>query len=336
MSIEGSLTRRQVFIQRFASGEAVKAQRLLASVYDEVVKRLAGEPDVIAGAKLRRLQEDIANLLGIQLGELGDKILEDAVEFAQDEAAFATRALNAGVTVQLANVDLDAVSNMVTGRGMDTPIGPAKLTLKEAIDTFSKNKRREVLQVINEGILIGDNNSQLINKIKKLSTGRPRHQIEALVRTAVNHSSTMARRAATDENIAIFEAEEWVTVLDSRTTLICGGRSGNLYPIGQGPYPPAHWNCRSLRVPIVKPEFAVDEKDTRVTEDKDFDKWLRGQDAEFQDEYFSQFANGKEKAALFRRGGLAVDKFRTETGANYTLDDLRRIEPLAFRKANIE
>ena len=62
---------------------------------------------------------------------------------------------------------------------------------------------------------------------------------------------------------------------------------------------------------------------------------MRSQPAKFQDEYFSQFTDGKQKAALFRRGDLKIEQFRNETGVNYTLEQLKALEPLAFEKANI-
>ena len=36
----------------------------------------------------------------------------------------------------------------------------------------------------------------------------------------------------------------WISVLDSRTTDVCRGRSNKVYEVGVGPIPPAHPNCR--------------------------------------------------------------------------------------------
>jgi hypothetical protein len=105
-------------------------------------------------------------------------------------------------------------------------------------------------------------------------------------------------------------------------------------------------NCRSLRVPVVKDEFRIDDGLGRrpqvgadgpkaVSSKRTFESFLRDQPADFQDEYFIQFPDGLEKAALFRRGGLTVDRFRDETGRNYTLEQLKALEPVAFNKANL-
>ena len=42
--------------------------------------------------------------------------------------------------------------------------------------------------------------------------------------------------------------ERFVATLDSRTTPLCGSLDGKLFPIGEGPQPPLHYNCRSTRI----------------------------------------------------------------------------------------
>lgn len=342
MSVEDTLTRRQVFIQRFAGGQAKEAARILERVYKRAIAKIAENPDSLRGMRLQRLTADIRRLLDDQFDMLNDSIASGVLDFADNEAEFTARALGSESSVLLNTANLEAVRQAVTSSGMDTPIGTGKLTLNQALDQFAKNKKKEILTAINDGVLMGETTPEITKRVQALASKRPKRQVDALVRTAINHAGAMAKKATIQENNALFESEEWVATLDSRTTLICAGRDGNIYPVGEGPQPPAHWNCRSLRVPVLKPEFTSGSQSVkRKTETKTvtgatkFDGWLRRQDASFQDEYFSQFANGKEKAALFRRGGLEIQQFRSEDGANYTLDDLRRLEPLAFSKANI-
>lgn len=44
--------------------------------------------------------------------------------------------------------------------------------------------------------------------------------------------------------------EVYSAILDSRTSFVCASLSGNVYPLGEGPYPPIHRNCRSSRYPV--------------------------------------------------------------------------------------
>lgn len=58
--------------------------------------------------------------------------------------------------------------------------------------------------------------------------------------------------------------------------------------------------------------------------------WLRRQSVEVQEE-----ALGKTKAKLFREGNLSVDRFIDAKGNELTIDELRKKEMAAFRKAKV-
>lgn len=132
--------------------------------------------------------------------------------------------------------------------------------------------------------------------------------------------------------------------------------------------PPAHANCRSVMVAIVSPEGVVGRRpfvvDTRTGRRREIDfrrmarqqgrpvsevrrewarqrvgqvpakmtyeEWLRRQDVEFQNEVL-----GPTRAKLFREGGLSMDDFVTNSGRRYSLQELRRRDAEAFRKAGV-
>lgn len=78
-----------------------------------------------------------------------------------------------------------------------------------------------------------------------------RRDAEAITRTAVNAISNYAKREYYKLNAALLTKEQYVATLDARTTPICRSLDTNLYPIGVGPIPPLHFNCRSLRVAVI-------------------------------------------------------------------------------------
>jgi hypothetical protein len=59
--------------------------------------------------------------------------------------------------------------------------------------------------------------------------------------------------------------------------------------------------------------------------------WLRRQSAAVQDDVL-----GKSKGVLFRRGELPIDRFTDKSGAEYTLDELKRREAEAWEKAGLD
>ena len=81
-----------------------------------------------------------------------------------------------------------------------------------------------------------------------------RRQAAALTRTAVNAISNQARREFFRANAQFFTEELYVATLDSATTPICRSLDGKRFPVADGPIPPLHFNCRSLRVGIIDGE----------------------------------------------------------------------------------
>ena len=134
---------------------------------------------------------------------------------------------------------------------------------------------------------------------------------EAMVRTAFNHIASVAREQTYKANPTI-KAEQWVSVLDHRTTPICQSRDGNFYEVGKGPRPPAHIGCRSTMVPVTSRNKA------RLENRKTYNGWLNAQSAATQDDIL-----GKTKGKLYRKGDLTVDRFVNRAGQEYTLEQLK-------------
>jgi len=343
MSVEDALTRKQVLNQRFASSLAIKYGKEIAALYARIAARMVREPNQV---RLARIADDLNRILNLGFREMSQEINQDVLDFAVDESEFAVGVFNNNSQVPFRIPDLPAIQRALANNALSVPVGPSDLTMQEALEQFAEARTLEIRQVITDSALLGETVPETAKKIRSIATKRPKQQVDALVRTLTNHAASQARKVVVDAHKNLFQGEEWVATLDSRTTLICGGRDGTIYPVGKGPYPPAHWNCRSLRTPVLKEEFQSVSQAARRKSDGDkkktlsgrtgFDGWLRSQSAGFQDEYFSQFPDGLEKAKLFRLGDLEIQRFRDETGRNYTLEQLRALNPIAFQDANIE
>jgi len=74
---------------------------------------------------------------------------------------------------------------------------------------------------------------------------------KAVVRTAATVVTNRAREMTYAENTDIMKGVRYVATLDDRTTLICANLHGQIFPVGEGPRPAQHWNCRSTTVPEV-------------------------------------------------------------------------------------
>ena len=96
------------------------------------------------------------------------------------------------------------------------------------------------------------------------TTQTSRNHIDTIVRSATVHFDAYARdqfyRAnATADSLAaggrkqdlLFTREQFIAVLDNSTTQVCRGFDGRTFRIGEGPLPPLHLNCRSMRVLVL-------------------------------------------------------------------------------------
>lgn len=323
--------RRQIFVQRYAGTQT----KLLIDWLDRIQKELQKTLETATSDSLIRRIQQQQLLFSNYFVEVSEEIIANNVDFAQSELSAMVSAYNNAATVSFITPAISQVETMLNN--MDIVPDPKKtLTIKEALAGFEKSTARDIRRTINDGILLGKTNPQIAKELKELNdTIKPR-QAQALTRTITNATSAISKKSIIAENQAFLDGEKWVATLDSRTTFECAGRDGNIYPVGRAPQIPAHWNCRSTLVPVIKKEFRDDsikgsrfakgaDGKEKVSSKTDFDSWLRKQPKEFQNEYL-----GPERAKLFRSGGFTMSKFRDETGRVYTLEELKQLEPVAF------
>jgi|5B_taG_2_1085324.scaffolds.fasta_scaffold00216_34 SPP1 gp7 family putative phage head morphogenesis protein len=184
--------------------------------------------------------------------------------------------------------------------------------------------RRRILQGLEQGETV----DQIVRGIRgsrteegildKAATG-----VETLVRTAATTESNAAR----EETFRELGIERWrfVATLDSRTTILCASLDGKTYPVGEGPMPPLHPNCRSTAVPFFdeEPEGTRAAFDGQVEASVTFEEWLQTRPQAEQNEML-----GKTKAAAWRRGDITLQQMLGRDLQPLTLEELRQKDRL--------
>ena len=216
-------------------------------------------------------------------------------------------------------------------------------TLTQWFASLSRRAALNVQQQLNIGIAAGETVDQLARRVR--GTRRlgfrdgiletTRRQAQAIVRTGVNHVSTQARELVYLENTDLVKAVQIVATLDSRTTFICQGLDGQVFPVGEGPRPPFHVSCRTTTAPVLRSlqELGIDpalvpastraSMNGQVPESQSFAQWLRRQPNSVQNE-----ALGPTRARLFRGNRVTIDKFTDPQHRPLTLEELRIAEDL--------
>lgn len=223
---------------------------------------------------------------------------------------------------------------------------------------LAANRQDRIQRSLATGFVSGDTIDQMIATLRGTRANNyadglleiDRQHAESVVRTATSHTANFARQAFYKSNSDIIREEQWVSTLDNRTTEICQIRDGKLYtagdhePVGhkvpwlEGPGA-IHWNCRSTSVPVVDsaqelgielPPLERAAMDGVAAPDTNYKDWIESQSAARQDDIL-----GPTRGALLRRGGISFERFFNDKGSFLTLDELRKKDAAAFRRANV-
>ncbi len=279
-------------------------------------------------------------------------------ELVSVEAGFAIGAIEMASPVALSPrpVTADQLRAILT----HTPIDGAPLS--DWLSRWRANDRRRAMDQIRTGALFGETPLEISRRI--FGTYRlkgtdgvrqvTRRGALTLAQTVSAAMSTAAMDAVYQANADIIDQELYVATLDGRTTPICRSLDGRRFDVGEGPKPPMHPNCRSVRVPVIdgqvigsRPAVAATERQLRglrgperrravaelvgqVPAQTTYQQWLQRQPARVQDEIL-----GPTRGRLFRSGGLELPAFVDETGRQYTIPELRERAPGAFRRARV-
>jgi SPP1 gp7 family putative phage head morphogenesis protein len=206
--------------------------------------------------------------------------------------------------------------------------------LGEWYSGIAAKTRNEVQRQITIGLGSGESIPRINARIRSALDTTTR-EADAIARTSVNAVSNSARHRTYEEHPEIITGYQWVSTLDARTTPICQHRDGRVYPLNDGPLPPAHIRCRSTTTPVLAPweDWGVDASSIpeatrasangQVPASLTYGEWLRRQPAAVQNEVL-----GNARARLFRQGRVSFDRFADDTGRRYTLAQLAAREGL--------
>ncbi len=179
-----------------------------------------------------------------------------------------------------------------------------------------------VRQTIVQGVQQGQTTDQIVKAIRGSGDqvgllDAPRRAVQVLVRTAA--TSTAAN--ASMDSFAAIGVTKWrfLATLDQKTSVQCAAADGKVFPIGRGPLPPLHPNCRSRPVPYFgEPIGTRASIDGQVPADKTFEEWLQERPIAEQDDIL-----GRAKAKAWRAGALSLDDMLGRDLQPLTLAELR-------------
>ncbi|MBX5238635.1 minor capsid protein [Rhizobium sp. NLR22b] len=339
--------RHQIGILRYSSSVVRKVVSLLNKVDDrlvtEIAKRGVGD-ESFTQRRLELLLDSVRSIIAEAYGKATTSLSDELKDFSGYERDFQIDLMRKVVPIDISFIKPTSAQlyAAVTARPFDGRL------LKDWYTDLEAGAYRRLRDSIRMGYIEGRTTDQIIRDIRGTRAQQykdgileiSRRGAEATVRTAINHTANVARNETYKANSDLVKGVQWISTLDARTTAVCRGRDGNVYPLDSGPRPPAHVNCRSSTAPVLKswkemginlkeaPEGTRASMDGQVPASMTYSDWLRKQPKDVQDDIL-----GVAKAKLFRNGDLPLDRFIDRAGHEYTLDELRRREAAAWRKA---
>jgi SPP1 gp7 family putative phage head morphogenesis protein len=309
----------QHYIEFFKQGQLDDLMTFLYQLMEDlsgVLGRRLGDVRTEGTANTQRLQallQDVQRLSDDVAGKLGTTVQQQLRDLALYEGGWTVKTVTDVLPVQL---DLTTVAPVQLWAAVnERPFEGRKLTTW--FSDYTASQRDRLTGSIRMSVVEGETVDQAIRRIRGtqrlnysdgLIMGLQRRSAEALVRTAVNHVVMTARNATLETNDEVVKAVLWRSTLDNRTSEICIARDGKTYPITSGPRPPAHPNCRSCIVPVIKswkelginlqeaPEGTRASMSGQVPASETYASWLNRQSAGFQDTVL-----GQTRADLFRQ-----------------------------------
>jgi SPP1 gp7 family putative phage head morphogenesis protein len=390
--LQDAVIRHQIGLYRYAGSVRNRVLALLDATERDLVEilqrrgvRLVGRDprETVTQGRLKALLAEVRELRRRALTEAFGTLRDELKQLVVAEAEWAARAVQTVSPVQMSVTlpEPNTLRALVTHRPFEGAV------LSQWAQTVTRSDVQRIYRAVQLGMVQGEPLPMITRRVVGTAAQRgangltqmTRNHLTTITRTAVHSMANAAQSQTWQENSDIFTHERFTATLDARTTPICRSEDGKIYKVGEGPTPPLHYNCRSVRVPVIDPKQAgfrptraatqrqllreyakannlqgvrsradlprghagrfdsfsrtrVRELTGRTPASTNYQEFLGRQSRQFQDDVL-----GPNRAALFRRGGLTLDKFVDRaTGRQYTLAELARREAEAFRRAGLD
>lgn len=260
---------RVLALQRFAAGQNREVQKMLVELERSLAADLeaSGVGEVIAASRqrtrLENLLESTRDAIRETYSEINKTQRTGLLGLVKVEQDFLVKDATTVIGVDITGITLSPQQLRVIASDTLIEGAPSKeWWSKQAGDT-----QQRFANSVREGMLRGEDNRQITSRVRGTKAGGykdgvmevPKRQAETLVRTSVQSVSNEARQQLYEENKDIVKGIQWVSTLDSRTTVTCMALDGKQWslpdyePIGHDiPFPgaTAHWGCFTGEVPV--------------------------------------------------------------------------------------
>jgi len=349
-------SRHAVHLEGLKTGYVREFERFLKAMQDDLIGQLSriDDPSNLTGRRLNRLLEAVRETLRAGFADYGAVWREQIEALARYEGEFTLRALDRVADAQFV---LPTPVQLITA-AFTQPLHVEGVDGGKLLEPFYRDWTSKTFDRVTGAIRLasaqGQSTPELVRRLRGTRAARfkdgilqqTRRDVTLMARTALQHVASQARAEVYRQNKKYIPKEKFVAVLDGRTSVLCRSLSDREFSQGEGPIPPLHIACRSVRVPVLDNRLralsdggeqfsrGADGKPKFVDADLSYYEWLKTQPASFQDSVL-----GQTRGRLLRGGGISATRFsELQLDKNFralTLDQMRELEPVAFERAGI-
>jgi SPP1 gp7 family putative phage head morphogenesis protein len=328
--------RHQIKLLRYSNGQANAVSKLLKAADDELVAKLQSGLSEASEARLKALLADVRAQREAVAEAVGKEIKKDSQELAENEANWELEAIKSSSPIEL---KLNAVAGSTLKALTGKPING--VPLEGWLGTMKAGDISRIEQQLRLGLSQGETIDQMVGRIRGTKannyedgvTAITRRNAQTIARTAANHMSNSARQEVWNANADIISGVRWVATLDGRTSDVCRGRDGQVYPIDKGPRPPGHPGCRSTTVPVLDGASILGDRpfvrDTRTRAQREVD--FRAEAKEAAGDKWKGMSKDERTAAIRARRDKWGDENIGTVQTSETYDTWLRKQPKAFQ-----
>lgn len=294
--------RHQTYLLRYAGGLRNQVLPFLVDtekdIYDLMVKWMSKVEGnrTLTGVAGRKWQSDFAKaLMDVRLpawGKITNEVASQLKELAINEAASGA-AIIQGASPVLLGLTQPTTAHLISIVNSQPFEGS---TLKQWMKRTEASDVQKMLSYAKVGIVQGLTPTQIARGVigtraAGYTDGIVRKafkDIESVILTLTNGIQNEAKQALYAANADVIDMELYVATLDVRTTIECASYDGKTFKRGEGPVPPLHFRCRSLRVPYLN----------------SVELSKRGFDANTEKELVEKYSKGAGLGKISSRGDL--------------------------------
>ncbi|MBP9869905.1 MAG: minor capsid protein [Nitrosomonas sp.] len=260
--------RHQTYVLRYSAGVRNKINDLLDQTEDEISGKLIARLGKSQGLtkpgdweRLNQLQQVIFEIRGEAWKAAGSLLYDESLSMVAQESKFYAYLITSVSPVILDTVTPhpETLKAIVTERPFEGRI------LSDWVSKLTEDDISRINKTINSGIIQGRTAQEVTRDLFGTANAKgtdgiiqmTRGSVNMMVRTAMQHITNSARREVSIANADIIEMEEWVATLDGKTTPFCKATDGKVFKPGEGPQPPAHPGCRSVRAMYLSQDIGV-------------------------------------------------------------------------------